>query len=68
MLRDTPATNFRADIKTMGIKNKNKELGSYQTKDFAKQYKKQIWKSIYTDQKKKSVNHIYYNGSMSKTQ
>lgn len=51
MLRDTPATNFRADIKTMGIKNK--ELGPYQTEDFAKQYKKQIWKSIYTDQKKK---------------
>lgn len=67
MLRDTPATNFRADKKAMGIKSKNKELGPCQTKDFAKQYKKQIWKSIYTD-KRKSVNHIYYNGSMSKTQ
>lgn len=37
MLPDTPAKNFRADMKIMGIKSKNKELRPYQTKDSAQQ-------------------------------
>lgn len=52
MLPDMPAKNFRADMKIVGIKSKNKELGPYQTKEYAKQYKKKNLKKHVHRQKK----------------